>query len=328
MPVSPNASLTDMPALIEAFEQHLRVERRRGALTVARYRSIVEDFLHLLVSNPETSNLGLAEITRFHCIGYLRSQTRTATEEPSRSVWNQRISALRSFFWWLFEQELILKDPTHGIERHKIASREPIPLSLQEFLDLVEAAEQSGPLFRPRNVAIVQTLFNTALRVAELVSLDVSQVEFDAYLFRDVRTKGDQRLSAKFNDLVAAAIQDYLTDRARRRPASTGALFLSMRGTRLSVRAVEQLVSDLGRKAGIARPVTPHLLRHSCVTELVVKQGTPLKVAQEICGHASQATTERYTHAWAGADRVAIDTLGTVVANGLQTRRQERVRAA
>ncbi len=316
-----------MPNLIEEFEQHLRVERRRGALTVARYRTIVDDFARYLVSDPEISRLRLADLTRLHCIGYLRSQTRTATEEPSRSVWNQRLSALRSLFQYLVDQEIISKNPTHGIERHKIASKEPIPLSLDEFLELVDAAERSGPLFRSRNVAIVQVLFNTALRVSELVSLNVEQVDWDAYLFTDVRTKGDKRLCAKFPDLVAAALQGYLADRERRHPASNGPLFLSMRGTRLSVRAVEELVRELGREAGIKRPVTPHLLRHSCATVLS-ERGTEIKVIQEICGHAYQATTERYIHARAGADRVAIDTLGEVVTNALYARRKERALAA
>lgn len=325
--MSPNALPTDMPSLIEVFEQYLRVERRRGALTVARYRTIVDEFLRQLASSAETAGLAVSEVTRLHCIGYLRSPGRTATEEPSRSVWNQRLSALRAFFQFLIDQESIVTNPTHRIERHKIASKEPIPLSLEEYLDLVEAAERSGPMFRSRNVAIVQVLFNTALRVRELVSLDVEQVDWDAYLLCDVRTKGDKRLSAKLSDLVAATIQDYLTDRARHRPVSTGALFLSMRGTRLSVRAVEELVKTLGREAGIARTVTPHLLRHSCVTELV-ELGTGLKVVQEICGHASQSTTERYLHARAGADRAAIDALGEEVASGLQARRKERARAA
>lgn len=318
--MSPNVSLAGMTSLVDELEQYLRIERRRGALTVACYRAIVDDFVRYLASNPETSGLGLAEVTRLHCLGYLRSPGRTATEEPSRSVWNQRLAALRSLCQYLLDRELIAKNPTHGIERHKIRPREPIPLSLEEFTDLVEAAGRSGPMFRSRNVAIVLVLFNTAIRVSELVSLDVDQVSWDASLFKDVLVKGDKRLSKKFPALVAEALQGYLADRARRHPVSDGALFLSMRGTRLSVRAVEELVSELGRKAGIGRPVTPHLLRHSCVTELVVEQGMPLKVAQEICGHASLKTTERYTHARAGADRVAIDTLGAAVAKALLAR--------
>jgi len=316
-----------MPTLLEAFEQHLRLERRRGALTTARYRAIVDDFARHLVSDPETSSLRLTDLTRLHCIGFLRSPTRKAMQEPSRSVWNQRLSALRSFFRWFLEQELIVKDPTHGIERHKIAASEPIPLSLGELFDLVDAAERSSPAFRSRNTAIVLVLFNTALRVRELVSLNIEQIEWDAGLFRDVRTKGDKRLCAKFPPVVAAALQRHLAERVGRHPTSSGAIFLSMRGTRFSVRAVEELVRELGRKAGISRPVTPHLLRHSCAT-ILSEGGTMIKVIQGICGHAFQATTERYIHARAGADRVAIDTLGELVANGLAARRQERALAA
>ena len=297
---------------IDSFEAFLRVERHRGAVTIRRYRAIIEAFVGTRGDAP------LSALTKHECVAFLRRDA--GTEEPSRSVWNLRLAALRSFADYLTQKEVLVHNPTLGIERHRIASREPIPLSLDEFLALVEAAERSGPSCA-RNVAIVQTLFHTALRVAELVSLDVDQVDWDAYLFRDVRTKGEKWLSAPFNDMVAAELERYLAERGRRRMVSVGALFVSNRGTRLSVRAVQLLVSQLGRAAGIARPLTPHILRHSNATELV-ELGTPLKVVQEICGHASQSTTERYVHARAGAHRAAIDALGVAVARKMRARRQ------
>lgn len=325
--MSPNALPHDMTERIDAFEAYLRVERRRGAVTIARYRAIVDDFAEYLTSNQETVQLDLPAINRLHCVAYLRSPRGTATEEPSRSIWNLRLAALRSLFQYLVDQEVIVQNPTHRIERHKIASKEPIPPSLSEFLDMVDAAGRTSPISRSRNVAILQVLFNTALRVSELVSLDVDQVDFDAYVFREVRTKGDKRLSAKFPDLVAGVLESYLADRGRRYPVSGPALFLSNRGIRLSVRTVEQLVSRLGQAARIGRPVTPHLLRHGCATAMT-DLGTGLKAVQRICGHASQATTERYIHVRAGAERDAIDALGAAVEHGLRSRRRDRAQAA
>lgn len=297
---------------LDAFEAFLRVERRRGALTIRRYSAIIEEFLGSLGDAP------VSAMTKHECIAFMRSGSGEAG--PSRSVWNLRLAALRSFVCFLMDKEVLMHDPTLGIERHKIASREPIPLSLDEFLAMLEAAERTGS-HRARNVAIVQALFHTALRVSEIVSLDVDHVDWDAYVFRDVRTKGEKWLSAPFNDMVAEAIDRYLVERARCRAVSPVALFLSKRGERLSVRAVQELIRRLGKAAGIARPVTPHLLRHSNATELV-ELGTPIKVVQEICGHASQATTERYVHARAGAHRAAIDALGVAVARRIRARRQ------
>jgi site-specific recombinase XerD len=316
--MSPQPLTLGMQDRIVAFETYLRVERRRGASTTARYVDIVRSFVAHREALASGSDLAVAD--RNDCLEFLRSGTVVAGE-PSRSVWNLRLSALRAFYQYLVDLEVIAKNPTHRIERHKIASREPIPLSMTEFLDLVEAAERTSPLVRSRNVAIVQVLYNTALRVAEVVSLDVDRVDWDAYAFRDVRTKGNKWLSAKFPDLVAGVLERYLGDRARRKIISEGALFVSERGTRLSIRAVQQLVRDLGTAAGIQRPVTPHLLRHSCATELV-DLGTGLKVVQQICGHASQSTTERYVHVRAGADRAAIDALGSAVDRGLKARRR------
>lgn len=314
-----------MPNLLDAYGQHLRIERRRGALTVARYKRIAGEFAKHLASNPDTARLGAHALTRLHCLDYLRTPRRAAAE-PSRSVWNQRLAALRSLFRYLLDRELVAKDPTHGIERHRIPTREVVPLTLDEFLDLLEASERTGPRFRGRNAAILQVLFNTALRVRELISLDVAQLDWNAHVLRDVPTKGAKWLSAKFNDPVGASLVRYLPDRAERHPGAGGALFLSSRGTRLSVRAVEALVSSLGKAAGIGRPVTPHLFRHSCATELV-ELGAGLRVVQQICGHASQATTEHYVHARRGADREAIDALGDAVMRAIRIREARAVAA-
>lgn len=315
----------DVRARVDAYAAFLRIERRRGAKTVLRYRGIVEEFA-VHVAARTGADVDFSTLTKHHCLSFLRSVGgQPATEESlSRSVWNLRLAALRSFFQYFVHEEVIVQNPTHGIERHKIASREPVPLSLDEFLALIDAADRTTLELRARNVAIVQTLFHTALRVAELVSLDVDQVDWDARVLRDVRTKGEKWLSAPFNDMAAESLERHLAERIRQRQVSEGALFLSMRGTRLSVRAVQKLVSQLGEAAKIGRPVTPHLFRHSNATELV-ELGTPLKVVQEICGHASQVTTERYVHARAGAHRTAIDALGAKVARRMRSRRAPAV---
>ena len=211
--MSPQPLTLGMQDRIVAFETYLRVERRRGASTTARYVDIVRSFLaHREALNPGGD---LTAVDRNDCLEFLRSGTVVASE-PSRSVWNLRLSALRAFYQYLVDLEVTVKNPTHRIERHKIASREPIPLSMTEFLDLVEAAERTSPLVRSRNVAIVQVLYNTALRVAEVVSLDVDRVDWDAYAFRDVRTKGNKWLSAKFPDLVAGLSHPLIFRRCQR----------------------------------------------------------------------------------------------------------------
>jgi len=310
------AASEEVDGLIEAFEGYLRGERMRGLETVKRYGAVLREFSRFL--RRVHADLLLAGLTHRELSAFLR-ETSTTSNGPSPTAWNLGLSGLRAFYGYLNHSETLMLNPTLKLERHKIASREPVPLSLDEFLALVDAANASGDAQRLRNVGIVQVLFHTALRVRELVSLDIDRVDWDARVFRDVRTKGSKWLSAPFNDMVAAALGAYIEERAGR-GASEGALFVSNRRTRLSVRAVQEIVSALGEAAGIERPVTPHLLRHSSATELV-ELGTPIRVVQEVCGHASVTTTERYVHVRSGARREAIDALGERVASARRKRR-------
>jgi site-specific recombinase XerD len=189
--------------------------------------------------------------------------------------------------------------------------KEPVPLSFDEMIRLVEAVEDNcASVYKHRNVAILQILFHCALRVTEVVSLDLSQLDFDNYLFLNVRRKGGKELAAAFNDVVAESIEKYLAVRDEFAPeGGDQALFLSDRKRRLSVRAVQEMVRRYAELAGISRRVSPHLLRHSSATQLV-EVGTPLRVVQEICGHASVSTTQRYVHVNNGQRRRAVDALG------------------
>jgi len=268
----------------------------------------MEIFLAFL--DARTPQVGCESVDKTLIIEYLRQRANRGVTR-SRSVWNTHLSALRAFYGYLFREEVIMDNPALRVERMKPFFREPTPLSLDEAVRLTEAVEEHAqPPYRARNEAIVQVLFHCALRVAELVSLDLAQVDFDNYVFVGVRTKGGKHLSVAFNDVVAEALGKYLTCRQEIVGASDiGALFLSDRRTRISIRAVQDLVRRYAELAGISRRVSPHLLRHSSATQLV-EIGTPLSVVQEMCGHASVTTTQRYVHVSGGQRRHAVDALG------------------
>lgn len=292
----------EVSGLVQPFEAYLREERMRGRATVKRYVAVIRDFVdYLRRAHPE---LPLAAITHREITPFLR-KTATTGDAPSPTAWNMAIAGLRAFFGYLVRSELLKADPTTLIERHRVASKEPVPLSLEAFVSLLEAAERSNTGLR--DAALVLVLFHTAIRVQELVSLDLIQVDLTVRVLRDLRTKGGKWLSAPFNDMTAAALEAYLATRGDASAAEP--LFCSKRGSRLSVRGVQEILKKLGRAAGIGRPVTPHLLRHSSATELV-ELGTPLRVVQEVCGHASVTTTERYVHVTSGARVQAIQALG------------------
>ncbi len=304
---APPKELPAMTDYVFQFEADL-LARQLSADVVRRYVRVLEDFRAFVSRNDGPAGApDLSKVGRRLIEGYLREQG----AEGSRSAWNRRLSALRAFYDFLFRNEVMEVNPALRIDRLKVHGKERDPLSLDEVVRLVDAFERnSGAAYRGRNVALVQVFFHCALRVSEVISLDLTQFDLEHRLFRDVRRKGDKRLSALFNDVVAEAIERYLPERQGLLGSEPiPALFVSDRGRRLSKRAVQDLMSRYGELANIHPTVTPHRLRHSSVTELV-DMGAPLSVAQEICGHSSSSTTERYVHVKDSRRRRAVDELG------------------
>ena len=304
-------NIKDMNELVTKFEDYLRQERMHQPNTIKSYVKVLNDFIGFLSEEHGENILALEAMGKKNLLSFMKSGSPTR-KVTSRHTWNIRLSALRSFYDLLFKQELIMVNPAMKIDRLKIQNREPIPLSMDEVFRLVEVMKKASPLYQNRNVAIIKVLFHCAFRVAELVSLNIDQVDFDNYIFMNVHTKGRKYLSVPFNNVVAEALRIYLGDRTRMKPSENEpALFLSDRRNRLSSRTVQELIGNYGKKAGISRTVTPHLLRHSSATQFV-NIGTPLGVVQEICGHASVKTTERYIHFNGSEKRKAINKLGII----------------
>lgn len=287
----------------------MRLERGRSPLTIERYKTTLRAFERFLADEYGDGEFDLQEVQKPQLVAFLKQKTGTEEGEPSRSNWNMRLASLRALYHFLFKEELIDVNPALRIDRLRNAPREPSPLSLDEMLRLLDAAEQGPVNARLRNTLIIKVLFHCALRVAELVSLDIDQVDTENRLLLNVRIKRGKRVSVSYNDIVAEALEDYLPTRhAANAAAGTNALLLSGRGNRLSVRRVQEMVKRYARNAGISRPVTPHLLRHSSVTQLV-QLGTPLRVVQELLGHSSIRTTQRYAAVNSEQRRSASDAL-------------------
>ena len=299
-----NVTFRDMPELLDAFARHLRVERGRSPKTIARYRQTLQRF----VAYVADEHLALEAVTRAQLAEF--AGRNVDGKEPSRSTWNSRVAALRALYAYLYREEIVETNPALRVERQRQRAPERVPLSFEEALAVVDAIQsQSGDTYRSRNIAIFQLLVHCALRVSEVVSLNLAQVDFDNRVLLGVRTKGDKSLSVYFSDLVSESLERYIRHRPGLNPsASEHALFLSDRGTRMSVRSVQEMVKRYGRRAGISRPVTPHLLRHSSVTQLA-ELGTPLPVIQSICGHESIRTTQRYVHMTGEHRKTAVDAL-------------------
>lgn len=293
--------------LLAAFAAYLTGERLRAPRTVATYAAVAADLLAHAGSSSAAIGFKAAQIQQFLGLPPRRS----GDVAQARSRWNLRLSALRAWYAFLLARGLVAADPSAAIRRQRVPRRDPQPLSLPELAALVRAAARdSPPAYRARNLAILQTLIHTALRVSELAALDVSQVDLAAGVLIGVHRKGGKSVAAWLNESAKAALASHLATRDRLH-ATPGepALFVSHTGERMAVRSVQEMVSKYARFAGIQRRVTPHLLRHSAATALAAL-GTPIRTIQEICAHSSVATTQLYVTV-AAQDRIdAVARLG------------------
>lgn len=297
-----------MDDVIAQYANYMTAERDRSPRTVERYQVVLRSFNRFLAAEIDPSTLSKANSE--HVRGFIR-QKAVEAEGLTPGSRNVAISALRSFYGWLYREGRIEQDPSDRLERARTHTQEVVPLSFNEYLAMLEAIEQKGQAaYRVRNLAIAQTLFHTGMRVAELVSLDLEDVDNGNYLFANVRVKGGNTLAMEYNDVVAEYIERWLRSRPYLHPKETEqALFVSDRGTRITAQAVRAMIKKTAKVAGIARSITPHLLRHTTATKLV-ELNVDLPVIQSKLGHASIRTTARYTHVEARQRRDAVDKLG------------------
>ena len=177
----------------------------------------------------------------------------------------------------------------------------PVFLSVDEVFALLESpgsAENSCA----RDRAILELLYSTGMRVSELVACNLASLDFKDEMVR-VKGKGNKERMVPIGEQAIKTLRAYFAEREellknrlqQGKKIDKEAVFLNSRGTRLSARSVERLISDYGRKAGIDKAVTPHVLRHSFATHLL-EMGADMRSVQELLGHASLSTTQKYTH--------------------------------
>lgn len=283
---------TQINKMIAAFLRWLEVEKGYSQHTVKGYGRDLADFVTSLEGETNVRNIKAVDVRRF--VVSLHGHNSSATV-------GRKLSALRTFFKFLLRERHIKDDPIAGIAGPKVGKYLPVFLTVDEVFSLLEAPGRKDR-FMLRDRAILELLYSTGLRVAELVSRDILSLDFETEMLR-VRGKGNkERLVPVGRPALEAVLawlplrEQLIADRARRgRDVEKKALFLNGRGSRLTSRSVERLVKAYGERAGIPQVVTPHALRHSFATHLL-EMGADLRSVQELLGHSSLSTTQRYTH--------------------------------
>lgn len=284
---------------IEEFERYLRYERGASPHTRAAYRRDLEGFARYIEEHREGASP--EDIDVFLVRGYLGTLHGTL----KASTISRKLSALRTFYRFLTGRGLCATNPVAMIDSPKHRATLPRFLPVDEALHLMEqpragASEGEGvEVLALRDQAMLEVLYGAGLRVSELVGLDMDAIDFEQGLVR-VHGKGDKERIVPLGRKAAEAIQAYLPRRGELASKAgsmeaASALFLSIRGRRITVRRVQQIVDTETQLAGVRRRSSPHDLRHSYATHLL-DSGADLRSIQEMLGHGSLSTTQRYTH--------------------------------
>ena len=270
-----------------AFLRHLERERNASPHTIRAYAEDLAQFSSYLQRELGRSPRP-ADVDHLLVRGFLAELHQRGLRKSSSA---RKLAGLRSFFRYLCREGRLAANPARALQTPRQEKRIPAVLDEAQAASLLELPGDGTAAVRGR--AILELLYGTGIRCAEAVALDVHEIDIAARMVR-VLGKGRKERIVLFGRRAEAALSAWLVERGKLRPR-TDALFLNARGGRLSGRSVRTLVATRVKQLALARRCSPHTLRHSFATHLLMR-GADLRAIQELLGHASLSTTQRYTH--------------------------------
>jgi integrase/recombinase XerC len=298
--------MTALAKQIEQFERYLATERRASPLTISTYLRDLRALEASYAEQPSKADAGQLSVRDLR--GFLARSAEVA-REPATII--RKVSALRAFYRFLVRRGVVAKNPARDLKTPKLRRKLPTFLAVEKANETTEMPTAVGTRAQHlRDRAMLEVLYGSGLRVSELCGLDLTAMDLQDGTAR-VLGKGSKERVVPLGSLARKALRDYLEVRHELHDPKTlrqdpEAVFLGMRGERLGVRQVQNLVKRYGALATGTNALHPHALRHSCATHLL-DAGADLRSIQELLGHASLSTTQRYTH-------VSMDQLRSVYA--------------
>jgi integrase/recombinase XerC len=273
------------------FLDYLTFERNASPNTVAAYRDDLESLLGFLCNDYFTMARDQLDLRRVDHLAVRAYLAHLARRKLSRSSIARHLSAMRSFFKYLMREAVVDANPARTVATPKREKHLPSVMQPSDVALLLEQPDTSTPL-GARDRAFLELLYASGLRIAELVGIDIDDVELRARLVK-VRGKGAKERIVPFGSKAEESLRAWLA--VREAPPEEEALFVNYRGQRITQRSVRRLFDGYVRAAALRAGISPHTMRHSFATHLL-NAGADLRAIQELLGHASLSTTQKYTH--------------------------------
>ncbi len=283
-------------ALVRQYAEHLRAERQVSPHTLRNYLSDLTQFYQFLRERELClDSKGHVELRRVD-VRVVRAFLAALHQKRKKSSIGRKLAALKGFFRYLLANRHVEKDPLLLIQSPKQEKPLPTFLSVDDAFQLLGGIEiKTGLDVRDR--AVLEVFYSTGVRVSELVGLNWADVDFQLEIVRVVG-KGSKERIVPIGEIALQALRDYAQEQRKKWSFSCKGetpVFLNNRGERITTRSVARIVEKHLKRAGIPIKMGPHGLRHSFATHLL-NGGADLRVIQELLGHASLSTTQRYTH--------------------------------
>lgn len=279
-----------MNSKINEFIVYITNQKKYSLNTIKNYKIDILEFYDYIIGKQEN----YLKVDYNFIKGYLMV---LYDKKLSRNSIARKLSSLRSFYKYLFNNEFIEMNPFRYVSTPKKERKLPKYLGVEELEDIFNTPDIKLPLGQ-RNKVILEVLYATGLRVSELVNIKVSDIDFYRKEIK-VMGKGSKERIVHFGDYCLDAINLFLEDGRQKlllkHNKTSEYLIINEKGNKITTRGVEKIINDIVKKASIKKHVSPHMLRHSFATHLL-NEGCDILTVKELLGHESLETTQVYTH--------------------------------
>ncbi len=285
---------TTLESAIESYVRHLKVERHMAKNTVLAYKRDLNQFMNSCQIQGVADDI--CTISDAHISEFMLDLLEADIKKRSIS---RKLSAVRGMFGYLMRRELIVQDPSQKVDSPKYGTTVPQILSLDEVERLIDAPDVTTPEGH-RDRVMLELLYDTGLRVSELVTLNMREVDLAQSALR-ITGKGQHQRIVPFGEYAQEALQKYVDETRAQLMAKNGGvkastfMFVTRRGSNMTRQAFWKNLKRYALIADIQKPISPHKLRHSFATH-ILERGMDLRIVQTLLGHADISTTQIYTH--------------------------------